>query len=577
MRAGLAAAITAAVALAGAQGARAQGMPALEQERVQIKELPPLSGGEAPSGPAQPQQQPQTQGAPAWAPPAPPPGAAFAPSAPSAPAGTWRGVSPQGLAALLDQAPKPQRSPALQEALAAALGSQDAEPGLAAARLAALYQAGLVDAAARAATGGDPVADAVQARALLAAGAPDAACGKAASLMERAEGRNDLARTVFVLRLVCDLAGGNANAAQLTVALARDRGVDAPFAFAVVEGLGGASRKPALPKSVAVEDYLLLTLAKQTPGADMAGRASPALLVFLARDASASGALRLEAADRAAQLDLIDGPTLAQAYRGAHFEPSEIAKILGEPQSSARQRALLFQAMSAASDAREKTKLLRALATSADKAGLARPLAQAVQPELGKIAPAPALIDFADTAVRLSALAGDGAAAERWLALADANAATRGLAGRWRVVLEVAGLGRPGDTQAALDNATELALAGALSPDLQHRLVTVLDALGYQVPIPLWEAASRTAQPSGGYLPETGFLSQLSEASQKGAPGQVLLLVTHALGPEGPGAAHLIALGDSVRALKAAGFEQAARGVAFEALLALMPAAGSQG
>ncbi len=571
MRAGLAAAITAAVALAGAQGARAQGMPALEQERVQIRELPPIGGGDAPSGPTQP--QPQPPGAPAWAPPA---GPLITPLASSAPAGVWRGVSGQELTALLAQAPKPQRSPALQAALAAALATQGAEPGLAAARLSALYQAGLIDAAARTATGGDPVADAVQARALLATGAPEAACAKATSLIEGAQGRNDLARTVFILRLVCDLASGNANAAQLTVDLARDRGVDAPFAFAVVDGLGGG-RKPALPKSMAVEDVLLLTLTKQRPGAEVVGRATPALLVFLAKDASAPEPLRLAAADRAAQLNLIDGAALAQAYRGAHFAQAEIAKILSAPRSSARRRALLFQAMSAASDPREKTKLLRVLMGSAEKAGLARPLAQAVQSELGKIAPAPALIDFADTAVRLSALAGDGATAERWLALAEANTATRAMAGRWRVALEVAGFGRPGGTQAALDTATELALSGALSPDLQHRLVTVLDALGYQVPIPLWEAASRTAQPSGGYLPETGFLSRLSEASQRGAPGQVLLLVTHALGPQGPGAAHLIALGDSVRALKAAGFEQAARGAAFEALLALMPAAGSQG
>ena len=48
-----------------------------------------------------------------------------------------------------------------------------------------------------------------------------------------------------------------------------------------------------------------------------------------------------------------------------------------------------------------------------------------------------------------------------------------------------------------------------------HRLVTVLDALDTQVPIPLWEAASRTPQPTDGHLPATGVLAELKVARDK--------------------------------------------------------------
>jgi hypothetical protein len=114
---------------------------------------------------------------------------------------------------------------------------------------------------------------------------------------------------------------------------------------------------------------------------------------------------------------------------------------------------------------------------------------------------------------------------------------------------------------------------GRLDPTLLHRLATVLDALEYNVPIPLWEAASRTPQPAGGFLPETGVLSQLQDAAKKREFGRTVLLAMKTLGPNGAADAHMIALGDSIRALKRAGLEQDARRLGFEALFASWPRA----
>ena len=38
-----------------------------------------------------------------------------------------------------------------------------------------------------------------------------------------------------------------------------------------------------------------------------------------------------------------------------------------------------------------------------------------------------------------------------------------------------------------------------------------LDALDFQVPVRLWEAASRAPQPTSGYLPPTGVLAELQD------------------------------------------------------------------
>jgi LmbE family N-acetylglucosaminyl deacetylase len=99
----------------------------------------------------------------------------------------------------------------------------------------------------------------------------------------------------------------------------------------------------------------------------------------------------------------------------------------------------------------------------------------------------------------------------------------------------------------------------------------VLDALGTHIPIPLWEAASRTPQPADGHLPDTGVLSSLQTASKNKEFGHTVLLAMKALGPAGAEGAHMIALGDSIRALRRAGLEKEARELGLEALFASWP------
>jgi hypothetical protein len=118
-----------------------------------------------------------------------------------------------------------------------------------------------------------------------------------------------------------------------------------------------------------------------------------------------------------------------------------------------------------------------------------------------------------------------------------------------------------------------MALRGDFLPDDLHRLATVLDALAYHVPIPLWEAASRTPQPTSGHLPATGLLSELQKASKSRDTTRTILLVLNAMGGNGPRGAHMIALGDSIRALKRVGLEKEARLLSLEALFPAWPRA----
>jgi hypothetical protein len=141
----------------------------------------------------------------------------------------------------------------------------------------------------------------------------------------------------------------------------------------------------------------------------------------------------------------------------------------------------------------------------------------------------------------------------------------------WMALIDIADPNFPerrGDSLAELER---LALMGRFSSEHLHRLATVLDALQYNVPIPLWEAASRTPQPTTGHLPQTGVLSQLQDAAKKREFARTVLLAMQTLGPNGAEGAHMIALGDAIRALMRAGLESDARRLGFEALLAGWP------
>ena len=170
---------------------------------------------------------------------------------------------------------------------------------------------------------------------------------------------------------------------------------------------------------------------------------------------------------------------------------------------------------------------------------------------------------FAETSLEIALLAGQFEQARRW-------AESAGLR-HWLALIDVADPERRGGQPPSLAAMEELAVRGRLGAETLHRLATVLDALDIDVPIGLWDAASRTPQPATGYLPETGVLADLAQSAKRNDAGRTILLVMRTLGPAGPEGANVLALGDAVRALKRIGLEADARQLALEALIAAWP------
>ena len=480
-----------------------------------------------------------------------------APGESALPPDLWRGLDGGTLQRLLAQASIPSDSPALASLLARALATSPEGGSETSVRIAALERAGRVNELINMLDEANgPGALAPYALALLAAGRTEDSCAVALDAGGEASGTSK--RATFLIPAYCAALSGDHGAARQALEVARDNGVDAAFA---ARAIGGQAQRPALPQRADVLDYLFLKLGQGSVRADIAAKATPELLFLLARDDEAPAELRLAAAERAASLNVIDGETLASVYADA------APKLPKSAQSPTALRAKLFAALESQPSEKIRAESIDALLASSKDARIEIPMAQALAKASGGFAQDTQSANFAETGVRVAALAGDDQTA--WDLTEQGSDRVRS----WQLLL-VTTDPLSDRARTALDSGVDIALKAGLPGPLLQRLVTALDALGEEVPIPLWDLAAKAPQPDGGYLPATGVLSTLKEAADRGETGRTILLAASAFGPDGPKGAHLIALGDGLRALKRVGLETEARRLAFEALYTHWPQRG---
>lgn len=435
----------------------------------------------------------------------------------------------------------------------------------------ALYRSGLPDELTRLAGAGatrEPIAAVVAARVRVLTGDTEAGCADVKGLQKvHASLPKPLKSEFLLLAAYCGASSKDGGAAGLAADLLRAEGVDAAIPLAALDVLasgatGGVKVTPS--KRATLMDYRFLELAGAGQTVDL-GTAEPMLIVVLARGTGDAG-LRIGAAEAAALLGLIRPEELAAAYRTAGGESA----APGAGANSALKRGQAFRAIETERTPMRKTRLVRGFLDDVRRAsGPYLQAAAALAPLIQDLRPVPEIIWFAETAIEINLAAGRMEQVRSW---AEPPSNERyGSHRHWLALADIATSRSGGKRGEALDALEQFAVRGRLAPPLMHRLVTVLDALDYQIPIPLWEAASRSPQPTSGYLPETGVLSQLKDAAQKKDQAQTILLAMRSLGPDSAETANLIALVDIIRGLKTAGFEAEARQVGVEALFAGWP------
>ena len=488
----------------------------------------------------------------------------------------WRGLDLKSIEDLLAQLALPPRSPALHRLWRRALLASATPPAglpspdhFLALRLEALYRSGLLrdmeEVLARAGTS-TPLIRALQARLDIGLGRKDAGCRAIAELGAPSSGLpGRLKGEIQLLSGYCAAVAGDARAAGLAADLAREEGIVAELPLAVLAGIavGNKPRLP-LPKRVLLLDYRFLELMGPVDIEQVLDKAEPALLAAIAGDEQAPARLQIAAAEAGMRLNALPADAVAEVYRRQSLSSVALADPAAHATDPLLRRALFFQAIELSRSPGQQARFMRAVLDDARKAGIGAQMALVLAPLLAKLQPTPELAWFAETAAEIALAAGDSAGARRWVE-------TAGGPRPWLALCDLVDPWRREGRLPGLAPIEDLALRGNLGADVLHRLATSLDALDVEVPIPLWDAANRTPQPRGGHLPETGVLADLAQAAKRKEVGRVILLVMRTLGPDGPEGANILALRDSVRALKTAGLETDARAMALEALVAVWP------
>ena len=482
-------------------------------------------------------------------------------------------LAPRTLEEIVEGLPLPSKSAALAalwpEIWREAGGS--GSPAFEAVRIEALRRSGAVGplkiVLERLVPPTEPVLAIVALRAHLLVGNRDAGCALAGeAIRNRATLPAGFRRDAVLAAGYCALAGGNADAGRLAADLIRGEGLEAPFSLAVLQGVGaGGKAPPPLPPSIGALDYRIGEVSSLVWPNTLVERADPDVLAIAAAAPSIDPVLKVAAAERAARLNLLTADVLAKQYRGVPVPPEDLADPLASRRTGVMRRALLVQAADRAASSAQQARLAAALLEEAGKAEFRAAMARLLGPIVERMRPAPDLAWFAESAVEVLVQSGRGGLVDGW---ADLN---RDL-DHWRVLGALASDG-PIPSGSALAGLERLARSGRIEAPQLHRLVTVLDALDVQLPIPLWEAASRTPQPTDGHLPATGVLGELKKAGDSKNGAGVVLRATQALGPATAADANLLVLGDVIRALNSTGLTREARAVGHEALIDFWPRA----
>lgn len=503
----------------------------------------------------------------------------MAPDGSGLPYELWQGLNVATLEQLIAEIEIPPRSPALHKLWLRLITSNMPPPEggttdqqFLALRLEILYRSGLLQDASRllaSQSASDPVVAILSARNEIGLGDKDRGCASAkAGGVAPSQMPKPIRMDAALISGYCAAVAGDAAGAGLAAEMAREEGVkDGPGLAALDAFSVGAKPQTDADHAVTLVDYRLIVAAGgAVEGKHLRKHATPALLAALALDTQAPAAERLSAAEAAAEVNAITPDQLADIYRAQGSADAVFSDAAGS--DTPARRANLFNAAEHEHTPQKKVRLIRAFLDDAHRAGFYLTALRMVAPASDGIVAAPEIGWYAETGIEVALASGNYAKARDWVQFGTSAGPGANL-DHWLALIDIAegAKGRENELQAVED----LAVRGRLDANLLHRLATVLDALEYNVPIPLWEAASKTPQPAGGHLPETGVLTELQDAAKKRQFGRTVLLAMKTLGPNGAEGAHMIALGDSIRALRRAGLEDDAHSLGFEALFAGWP------
>ncbi len=304
---------------------------------------------------------------------------------------------------------------------------------------------------------------------------------------------------------------------------------------------------------------------------------SAIVLASLAGRGDLDLAFRAEAAEIAARTGIVPAADLVSAFEAMEFTEDEEASafLLAETGLGVRVDGLLYKLASSAISDGEKTRYLRVAWRRAHREDMYPALAGVLVGPAALIALRGENISAAQDVSRIALYAGDRELAGRWYQLARTLAsqrnveAVKALVDMWPLMI-TAGVGDVPFSPQIL-NLWRQSLSILPVAEQRRRaalLYGLLEALGYVIESELWDEVLGAPAIGGTRAPSLGVWRQLLIATEAGRLGEGLLLALVTIGDAGPAGADPSALSSALRALTTLGFEDEARAIAVEALVA---------
>jgi len=400
------------------------------------------------------------------------------------------------------------------------------------------------------------------------------ACAIASDMLDADGGNEWLAAMAF-----CQVLDQRPETAQLAVSLLREEGMDDPAFFTLIDALTGNSenRLESLARPTPLH-LAMLRAARQAVPDDALDGSDPAMLAAIARAPNASVELRLAAAERAQALGTLPARDLGQVYVNVPFTAEERANALAiaERLEPAKANALLYQVAQIEAVPTARAEALATAWSIAWNSDRYPTVARVNRGATLDLEPVPELVWIAADAGRALLLTGDVDQAYRWMELARQQA-TPANPDAVKAVIDLWPLLQLADWQGRLPWSPEVLghwWDATQDQDMVTRiergtiLFTLFEALGYDIPRPLWLPLLGGPVLEPAEVPRSGLWQALEDAAAGGRQGEVVLLGLILVGQNGPAGTNLKVLHDVVRGLRAVGLDRAAREIALEAAVA---------
>jgi len=382
--------------------------------------------------------------------------------------------------------------------------------------------------------------------------------------------------------IYCQALSGNHDQANLGANLLRESGEKDAVFFGLLNSLMG------------IEKYKITELSKPTPLHFSMIRAAklkllkgvisltnPAVLKTIATSPNALPDLRIEAAERAEAIGVLETEVLRQIYAGVPFTQEALDEVVSQAtvERSALNRALLYRRALVENDSSAKVEILSEVFKLAREIGLFELTSRVYYRILKDLSVDRDLIWFAPEAIRALLAAGDPATAMMWFDMLQQTGTTnkeiKVLRDRLSPLVRLTGQ-MPSDewNGLKLDDWWKVATGGEKEEveieAVRARatlLYNLLEALGDKVPEHLWEALFSGPPRLTSVMPQSALWQMLSRSADEVKRGEAVLVSLLILGKLDPTQINPIVLRKIIACLNLVGLTSEARALAVEAAI----------